>query len=235
MLRPAFGSAFLVVLLLMGPAHAGTASRPEITDPADDSQIFTGTLIPHLDITKAWIQPIGSRFHFIIEVATLSEVPKDAVYTFHWTHLSLRYFWRANWTADNSTFEYIGGLYQGGPNDEFGNTLYIYLQGGPSLQERLQGKITPGAPGRIEWSYPLDSVIEDRRGLTFKGLSAHTYMERGGEDEPLRVIDVAITESDYVHRFHSSSWWERLIPGPSPALMVTLLVAVALFAVGRRR
>ncbi len=232
--------ATMALLLIASPVLAGTASNPELVDDATDSQIFAGTVVPQLEVTKAWIQPRGDRFHFIMEVAALDEVPRDAVYVFHYSFGGLRLFYRAQWAEDGSEVEFFGGTYQGYQGtyafDPQGNRQYLYIRGSDNQTERLDGSIKPGAPGRIEWSYPMDSFGDDRRGLTFKGLFVTTYQKRPSADDAsrdgLQYIDTAITEEDYVHRLYSP-WWSKFVPGPSPLLVLATVGALA--AIGARR
>lgn len=244
MQRQIWVGLFLGMLLLSGSVSAGTPNSPEITDDSEDSQIWEGEIVPHLEITKAWIQPKGDRFQFVIEVAgmpAMEDIPGDAVYVWHYSWDSMRLFWRADWDKERTEWRFYGGSYQGckppvcSSHDLEGHRQYAYMAGNATSQaERVQGFVEAGNPGRIGWTYPLDSYGEDRRGLEFKGLFVTTYKQVTGENESrsLRYVDIAEAPSDvdYVHKI-SSPWWAQFTPGPSPFI----LVAAAAVGVGSLR
>jgi hypothetical protein len=241
----------VVFLMLPAPVLGGTANDPEIISRPNTSAILRGDVIPHLEITKGWIQPQrdDDRFRFVLEVASLpplEDIPKDSVYVFHYTIPEIgRLYWRANWSADQSRMEFLGGMYAGcvptvcGPGNTYdnqGNRNYMYMPGSAEQRERVQGEIIPGAPGRIAWSYPMSGYGPEERlnGLEMKGLfgATYTFTESGA----LRYADIAMSVRDYTYSV-STPWHERLlaqIPGPSPVIIVGALVGL-LAAAGRTR
>lgn len=232
-----------IAILLPTPVLAGSASNPEIRSHPDTSALLRGQVIPHLEITKGWVHDSDDRFNFVLEVASLpsvDDIPKDAVYVFHYTIPEVgRLYFRANWSADNTQFEFFGGIYHGcqpqfcPPFDEQGNRNYLYLPGNSSQREHIQGEVIPGAPGRIAWSYPMSAYAdgdEKLRWLEIKGLFAATYTFT--DSRSLRYADITMGHRDFVFA-DSPAWHEQLlarIPGPSPAIIIAglLLMAAAL-------
>lgn len=228
----------LVSLMLFGavPVQAGTPSNPEIIDQATDSDLLAGERIGHLEITKAWVEPKGERFHFTIEIANLQEVPQDSVYVFHYTYKSYRLYFRANYTADGSEFQYSGGMYEGVKDpsiafDPQGNRNYFYMPGGPDQSDRIKGDVKEGAPGRITWSYPMSAYDEDRANLAFKGMFVTTYKKIDGR---LQFIDTGLSQRDYEHQIYTP-WYTKFLPGPSPAMILAALGVVGIAVQGARR
>ncbi len=233
---------FVVFLVLPMPVLGGSASDPEIVGHRDSTAQLRGSVIPHLEITKGWIQPEEredgpDRFKFVLELASLpplEDLPKDSVYTFHYTLTDIgRFYMRANWTQDHSEFQFFGGMYTGcepgvcPPFDDQGNRNYLYMPGDNSQQEFIEGQVLAGAPGRITWSFPQEAYAPEERlnGLEMKGLFAATYTT--SENRSLRYADTALSVADFEHKI-DTPWHQKLfaqIPGPSP-----LLVAVAVFA-----
>lgn len=234
---------FVIAILMPSPVLAGTANDPEIRSRQDTSALLRGEVIPHLEITKGWIYSKEDRFNFVMEVASLppvEDIPKDSVYVFHYSIPDVgRLYFRANWSADQSEFELFGGVYAGcepqfcPPFDEQGNRNYLYLPGNSSQKQHIEGKVIPGAPGRITWSYPMSAYgdgDEKPRWLEMKGLFAATYTFT--ENRSIRYADVTMGNNDYRYS-KELAWHEQLlarIPGPSPAILLlgTFLVAAAL-------
>jgi hypothetical protein len=238
-----------VLLLVAVPAPVlanGSANDPHISSRPDTSALMRGDVIPHLELTKGWIQAKGDRFHFILELASLpamGDIPRDAVYVFHYTMDGGRLYWRAQWAEDG--FRFQGGMYVGcSPPvcpadrgfDAQGNRNYFYMPGNASQAERVRGEVIPGAPGRIVWSYPMSAYSDNLHGLEFKGLFAATYtLERAENGEALRYADIALGVKDFQH-FETPPWHARLramIPGPSPVLVA--LGALALVGLAGHR
>ncbi len=234
---------FVIAILMPNPAFAGSANDPEIRSRQDTSALLRGEVIPHLEITKGWIDSDDGRFTFTMEVASLppvEEIPKDSVYVFHYTVPDVgRLYFRANWSADQSQFELFGGVYTGcepqfcPPFDEQGNRNYLYLPGNSSQRQHIDGEVIPGAPGRIVWSYPMSAYAdgdEKLEWLEMKGLFAATYTFT--DNRSIRYADVTMGTKDFVYS-KSLAWHEQLlarIPGPSPAIVILggLMVAAAL-------
>lgn len=241
---------FVVLLLLPAPVLGGSANDPEIVGHRDSTAQLRGSVIPHLEITKGWIQDVErddepDRFQFVLELASLpplEDLPKDSVYTFHYTLSDIgRFYMRANWSADRTEFEFFGGMYTGcepgvcPPFDDHGNRNYLYMPGNKSQEEFIEGQVIPGAPGRVTWSYPQEAYAPKERlnGLEMKGLFAATYTK---ENKALRYADTALSVSDFTHSV-STPWHQKLlaqIPGPSPVL-VALGVFALIGVVARRR
>lgn len=238
-----------VLLILPSPALGGSANDPEILSRPDTSAQLRGQVIPHLEITKGWIQAQEKdgedRFRFVLELASLppvEDIPKDAVYTFHYTITELgRLYFRANWSADKTEFEMFGGAYAGcrpelcPPYDDQGNRNYYYMPGNESQHEWLDAEVIPGAPGRIAWSFPQTAYAEKERlnGLEMKGLFAATYTFT--DNNALRYADITLSVKDFQHKV-STAWHERLfaqVPGVSP-VVVTAGVLGAVALVGNR-
>lgn len=246
----------LIVLMLATPVDAGTAGEPELRDAIQDArapppQCPTGSTHeectsrdhPDLDIVRAWIEPRGKDFHFILELIslpTLENLEKQNTYTFHFTFGSARLFFTANATDDGTGFEYHGGSYQGCrqptcPEWTYeSDRNYHYVYGNSSFKDIMRGEYEAGTPGRITWILPMDQFGEDRRGLAFKGIMIRTTQlmpPRGVFTEGYqRAVDVAEAQEDYEHKIYTP-WWSKFVPGPSPLLVAA--AAVGALAVAR--
>lgn len=244
-LRTVLMAAVLLLFLAPAPSVLASPNDPHIVSRADTSQMLRGEVIPHLEITKGWVQPKEDRFDFVLELARLpaeSSIPRDSVYVFHYTFDEGRLYWRAHWNETRGGLDFFGGMYVGCQPpwcpidrsfDDQGNRNYFYMAGNASQSERVHGQVIAGAPGRIVWSYPMAGYGDRLDGLEFKGLFAATYTVT--EERALRYADLAVGTKDFLHHV-KVPWHAKLramIPGPSPVLVG--LAVLGLLAVASRR
>lgn len=232
--------SILLVLLVAMPVQAGSEDRPEILDSPTDTQVTAGTTVPHLDITKGWVQVKEGLVEFTAEVSGAPELPKDTVVVFHYTWGGLRLYWMANWSASGEELEFFGGAYQGTPaSDRFGNTQYLYLRG--PRGDNVTGEFHSGAPAKLVWKYPLANFgdQEEQDSLSFTGMFISTYVRESTDDGGQRLTMFDFAEGDDFRHVRFAPWYERLmqrfLPGPSVPVVVLALLGVAAVVAGRMR